>query len=49
MNPSHSSDSREQRLQAVLHAYLQAVDAGQNPDPQELLRQHPDLRPPLRG
>ena len=43
MAPSHSPDSREQRLQAVLHAYLQAVDAGQNLDPQQLLRQHPDL------
>src|ERR1700680_3420236 len=43
MDPSHSSASREQRLQAVLHVYLQAVDAGLDPDPQELLRQHPDL------
>ena len=43
MDPSLSSDSREQRLQAVLHAYLQAVDADQNPNPQELLGQHPDL------
>jgi tetratricopeptide (TPR) repeat protein len=43
MDPSQASEDREQRLQAVLHAYLQAVDAGQNPDQQELLRQHPDL------
>src|SRR5438270_367097 len=43
MAPSHSPAGREQRLQAVLHAYLQAVDAGQNPDPQDLLRQHPAL------
>jgi WD40 repeat protein len=43
--PSGPTDSaaRDQRLQEVLHAYLQAVDAGQTPDRQELLRQHPEL------
>ncbi len=49
MTPSNPSAGQEQRLQAVLHAYLQAVDAGQHPDPQELLRQHPDLAEELAG
>src|SRR5437763_7072953 len=35
--------SREQRLNDVLAAYLQAADAGQAPDPDELLARHPDL------
>src|SRR4051812_7091573 len=34
---------RERRRQDVLHGYLQAADAGRAPDPQELLRRHPDL------
>jgi WD40 repeat protein len=36
-------DDREGRLEAVLHDYLQAVDAGQAPDREEVLRRHPDL------
>ncbi len=40
--------SREQKLEAILHAYLQAADAGQQPDREELLRQHPDLVGELR-
>jgi WD40 repeat protein len=39
----HESASREQKLHEILHAYLQAVDAGQAPDRQELMRQHPEL------
>jgi 2-oxo-4-hydroxy-4-carboxy--5-ureidoimidazoline (OHCU) decarboxylase len=35
--------SREKQLESILHAYLQAVDAGGKPDRDELLRQHPDL------
>jgi eukaryotic-like serine/threonine-protein kinase len=35
-----SADDR--RLEVILHAYLQAVDAGQAPDRAALLRQHPD-------
>jgi WD40 repeat protein len=40
--PEPSAD-RERLLHEVLHAYLQAVDAGQAPDQQEVLRQHPEL------
>jgi outer membrane protein assembly factor BamB/tRNA A-37 threonylcarbamoyl transferase component Bud32 len=41
------SARRDQQVQAVLHAYLQAVDAGHAPDLQEILRGHPDLREEL--
>ncbi len=44
-----SEPSREQQLEAILHGYLQAVDAGQNPDREELLRRHPDLADELRA
>jgi WD40 repeat protein len=37
------SSEHEERLHAVLHEYLQGVDAGQAPDRQELLARHPDL------
>ena len=43
-----SEPSREQQLEAILHSYLQAVDAGQNPDREELLRRHPDVADELR-
>src|SRR4051812_18248280 len=38
-----SEPSREQKLESILHAYLQAADAGEQPDREELLRQHPEL------
>jgi hypothetical protein len=34
---------RNQRLQDVVLGYLQAVDAGQATDQQDLLARHPDL------
>jgi WD40 repeat protein/tetratricopeptide (TPR) repeat protein len=43
MNPAPESSDKDRRLEEVLHAYLQAVDAGRPPDRDELLRQHPDL------
>src|SRR5437762_2948425 len=46
-----STDSavRDARLQQVLLAYLQAMDAGQAPDRAELQRQHPDLAADLQA
>ena len=40
--------SRERQLESILHAYLQAVDAGQVPDQGELLSQHPEFVEELR-
>jgi WD40 repeat protein/tetratricopeptide (TPR) repeat protein len=44
-----SGSPQEQKLQAVLLAYLQAVDAGEVPDRQELLRNHAELADELRA
>jgi hypothetical protein len=43
MSENTSSSTREQRLQRVLADYQHAVAAGNPPDPEELLRRHPDL------
>jgi hypothetical protein len=40
---------REQRVNAILAAYLEAVDAGQAPDRAELLARHPDLAEDLKA
>ena len=40
--------SRDKQLESILHGYLQAVDAGQNPDRDDLLRRHPELADELR-
>jgi eukaryotic-like serine/threonine-protein kinase len=37
------SPSRDQRVDAIIAAYLEAVDAGRAPDRQELLARHPEL------
>jgi hypothetical protein len=43
MNPASHDSANDRRLEAILHSYLQAVDAGQAPDRAALLQQHPDL------
>src|SRR4051812_43320087 len=43
MTPASDDSARDRRLEAVLHAYLQAVDAGQPPDRDALLREHPEF------
>jgi hypothetical protein len=48
MTHEHDEDpERRRRLDQVLGAYLEAVDAGQSPDPREWLTRHPDLDPEL--
>jgi hypothetical protein len=46
--PTPSNPSPDESLSGVIAAYLQAVDAGQTPDRNELLRRHPDLADDLR-
>jgi hypothetical protein len=41
MNPASHDAARDRQLEAILHTYLQAVDAGQTPDRDALLREHP--------
>jgi hypothetical protein len=40
---SASDSERDRQLEAILHTYLQAVDASQAPDRDALLRQHPEF------
>jgi len=42
MNPASHDPAKDRQLEEILHAYLQAVDAGQAPDRDALLRQHLD-------
>src|SRR5438132_9080571 len=42
-NYPRTSFSLEERLNEVIAAYIQAVDAGKRPSQQEILAQHPDL------
>ncbi len=46
---STESAARKRRLQEILAAFLQDVEAGRNPDREELLAQHPDLADELRS
>src|SRR5581483_11561837 len=42
MHSASNNSEKDRRLEAVLHAYLQAVDAGQAPERDALLQQHPE-------
>ena len=42
-----SESSRDQQVQTILHAYLQALDRGEKPDRQKILDNHPDFRSEL--
>ena len=48
MNPTGEPD-REERLNEVLLAYVEALEAGREPDRGQLLAAHPDLRPDLEA
>src|SRR5262245_33591724 len=43
MNPAAHDSTRDRRLEEILHGYLQALDSGQSPDREALLRQHPEF------
>jgi hypothetical protein len=49
MSSPASDSSADDRLNEIIAAYLHAVDAGREPDHQELLRQHPDLAAELEA
>lgn len=44
-----ADDEREQQIQAVLHSYLQALDAGEARSQDEIVRQYPHLADELRA
>jgi WD40 repeat protein/tRNA A-37 threonylcarbamoyl transferase component Bud32 len=47
----HPDDAiaRDQRVQAILHDYLLALDRGEAPDRQKILREHPDVADELQA
>ena len=50
MNREFAGDSeREERRNQILLAYVEALDAGREPDRGQLLAEHPDLRPDLEA
>jgi hypothetical protein len=45
---SHDSDTREDRFEAAVADYLQAVEEGRAVDPERFVRSFPDLASRLR-
>jgi serine/threonine-protein kinase len=48
-SPNHDPSEREVRLNELIAAYLEAVEAGQAPDRADWLARHPDLADDLRN
>src|SRR6516225_6246187 len=48
-SPSPDNSGREARLDELIAAYLEAVEAGRTPDRDEWLARHPDLAEDLRA
>ena len=46
--PPISESEREARLNQIVADYLRALDTGGKPDPETILRNHPDLNPELK-
>jgi tRNA A-37 threonylcarbamoyl transferase component Bud32 len=49
MAENGTPSERERRLEEVVLTYLKAVDAGQWPDPRDVIARHPDLADELRA
>jgi hypothetical protein len=43
MTEPETSPSRDERHAEAVASFLQALDAGQNPDPRDWLRRYPDV------
>jgi WD40 repeat protein/serine/threonine protein kinase len=43
----HESSSPEERVDALIADWLEAIERGQAPDPQDLISRHPDMAPEL--
>ena len=46
---ANDSSAREQRVDEVIAAYLEALDAGQTPDPNDFIAQHRDIADDLEA
>ena len=49
MTPETDPSNEDRSLNGIIAAYLEAVDAGERPDPDDLMDRHPDLADELRS